>query len=66
MESRLRLGRRRWVIEQTKAWLARYRRLTIQYERLVDSHQAFLTFGCALIFFNHLPPTRGYERHSRP
>jgi len=25
----------------------------------VDIHQAFLTLGCALICFNHLPPAEG-------
>ncbi len=54
-----RLGRHRWVIERTLAWLSRYRRLTIRYERRVDIHQAFLTLGCALICFNHLPPPEG-------
>jgi len=29
MESKEKLGRHRWVIERTLAWLARYRRLTI-------------------------------------
>ena len=59
IESSPRLGRHRWVIERTLAWLSRYRRLTIRYERRVDIHQAFLTLGCALICFNHLPPPEG-------
>jgi transposase len=59
IESSQRLGRHRWVVERTLAWLARYRRLTIRYERRVDIHQAFLTLGCALICFNHLPPPEG-------
>ena len=49
-----RLGRHRWVIERTLAWLNRYRRLTVRYERRADIHQAFLTLGCALICFNAL------------
>ena len=53
-ESSERLGRYRWVVELTLAWLNRYRRLTIRYERREDIHQAFLTLGCALICFNHL------------
>jgi transposase len=57
IDSSQRLGRHRWVIERTLAWLNRYRRLTIRYERRVDIHQAFLTLGCALICFNHLPPS---------
>jgi transposase len=59
IESSQRLGRHRWVIERTLAWLNRYRRLTIRYERRGDIHQAFLTLGCALICFNHLPPPKG-------
>ena len=59
IESSTRLGRHRWVIERTLAWLSRYRRLTIRYERRVDIHQAFLTLGCALICFNHLPRDEG-------
>jgi len=59
IESSARLGRHRWVIERTMAWLGRYRRLTIRYERRVDIHQAFLTLGGALICFNQLPPAEG-------
>jgi transposase len=45
IESSQRLGRHRWVVERTVAWLNRYRRLTICYERRADIHQAFLTLG---------------------
>jgi transposase len=59
IDSSQRLGRHRWVIERTLAWLNRYRRLTIRYERRADIHQAFLTLGCVLICFNHLPSAEG-------
>jgi transposase len=49
------LGRHRWVVERTLAWLNRYRRLTIRYERRADIHDAFLTLACALICFKALP-----------
>lgn len=49
-----RLGRYRWVVERTLAWLAKYRRLTIRYERRSDIHQGFLSLGCALICCNFL------------
>jgi transposase len=54
IESSQRLGRHRWVVERTLAWLARYRRLTIRYERRADIHAAFLHLGCALITSNYL------------
>jgi len=50
-----RLGRHRWVVERTLAWLNRFRRLTVRYERRADIHQAFLTLGCCLICFKALP-----------
>ncbi len=56
VDSRQRLGRHRWVIERTLAWLNRYRRLTVRYERRADIHQVFLTLGCCLICFNALHP----------
>lgn len=43
------LGRRRWVVERTFAWLHGFRRLRIRYERLPELHQAFLDLGCAVI-----------------
>jgi FtsH-binding integral membrane protein len=33
IESSQRLGRHRWVVERTLAWLAKYRRLTIRYNK---------------------------------
>ena len=54
VESRDKLGRHRWVVERTLAWLAKYRRLTIRYERRADIHLAFLHLACALICLNHL------------
>ena len=54
VESKEHLGRHRWVVERTLAWLNRFRRLTIRYERDDQIHQAFLTLGCALICWNSL------------
>lgn len=53
-ESSKRLGRHRWVVERTLAWLARYRRLAVRYERRADIHEAFLHLGCSLICLNYL------------
>jgi transposase len=44
-----RLGKHRWVVERTLAWMARYRRLLVRYERRADIHEAFLCLGCVLI-----------------
>lgn len=49
IESSERLGRHRWIVERTLAWLARFRRLTIRYEPRVDLHLAFTTLACVLI-----------------
>ena len=54
VESSQKLGRHRWVVERTLAWLAKYRRLTIRYERRDDIHEAFLHLGCSLICLNYL------------
>lgn len=49
VNSSQRLGRHRWVIERSFAWINRSRRLAIRYERRADIHLAFTTFACALI-----------------
>jgi transposase len=54
VESGEKLGRHRWVVERTLAWLAKYRRLAIRYERRDYIHEAFLYLGCSLICFNYL------------
>ena len=54
IESSERLGKHRWVVERTLAWLNRYRRLRIRYERRADMHLAFLHIGCALICWNFI------------
>ena len=47
------LGRKRWVVERTFAWLKRYRRLAVRYERRADIHLGPLLLGCALIASNY-------------
>jgi transposase len=56
IHSSKRLGRHRWVVERTFAWLAKYRRLAIRYERLADVHRALLTLGCVMVCWNYLQP----------
>ena len=48
------LGRLRWVVERTFAWLHNFKRLLIRYERRADMHEAFLALGCCLICFRRL------------
>ena len=53
-DSSSRLGRRRWGIERTLAWLSSYRRLTVRYERRADIHEAFLQLACSLVCLGRL------------
>src|SRR5215471_14748581 len=48
------LGRWRWVVERTFAWLYQFRRLRVRYERRADIHEAFLLLACAVICWHHL------------
>jgi transposase len=43
------LGRERWVVERTFAWLHNLRRLRIRYERDPSLHMAFMLLGCAVV-----------------
>jgi IS5 family transposase len=54
IESSEKLGRHRWVVERTFAWLKNFRRLRIRFERRADVHYALLALGCFLICMNHL------------
>ena len=49
VETSQKLGRHRWVVERTFAWLNRFRRLTIRYERRLDIHHAFTALACSVI-----------------
>lgn len=44
-----RLGRYRWVVERTHAWLAGFGKLGIRFERRLDTHLALLRLACAVI-----------------
>jgi transposase len=48
------LGRWRWVVERTFAWLSQFRRLRVRYDKRADIHEAFLSLGCALICWQSL------------
>jgi transposase len=48
------LGRDRWVVERTFAWLHIFKRLVIRYERCADMHHALLALGCCLVCYRRL------------
>ncbi len=54
VDSSEKLGRHRWVVERTFAWLNRMRRLTVRYERRADIHEALIHPGCALVCLNQI------------
>jgi transposase len=49
------LGRARWIVERTFAWLHHFKRLRVRYDRRHEIHEAFLAIGCCLICFRRLP-----------
>ena len=56
IDSSERLGRYRWVVERTQAWLLGCRRLGVRYERRADLLQGLLHLACALICLRFLAP----------
>jgi transposase len=48
------LGRARWVVERTFAWLHHFKRLLVRYDRRHEIHEAFLAIGCCLVCFRRL------------
>ena len=51
IDSTERLGRHRWKVERTLAWFARFRRISVRYERRIDIFAAFNHLAAALITF---------------
>ena len=49
IESSGRLGRHRYVVERSLAWLVGYRRLQVRYERRAEILLGFLHLACALL-----------------
>jgi transposase len=52
------LGRWRWVVERTFAWLDQFKRLLVRYERRADIHVAFLRLACSLVCWRRLRKIR--------
>ena len=44
----------RWIVERTFAWLMRYRRLTIDYEVLTETAEAFIYAAMVRIMVRRL------------
>jgi transposase len=51
------LGRWRWVIERTFAWLNQFRRLRVRYDKRADIHEAFRSLACVWICWQSLRAT---------
>jgi transposase len=56
IDSSERLGRYRWVVERSLAWLLGYHRLGVRYERRADLLHGLLHLACALICLTFLAP----------
>jgi transposase len=50
------LGKTRWPVERSIAWLHSFRRLKVRYERYAHVHEAFMSLACALICWTRLKP----------
>ena len=48
------LGKHRWVVERSFAWLHQFKRLRIRYEVRADLHLGLLTLAAALICLRRL------------
>jgi transposase len=54
VETCTRLGRHRWVVERSLAWLTGYRRMTLRHERSVRLFTAFPTLAATLTCYKKL------------
>ncbi len=48
------LGRYRWVVERTFAWLHQFKRLLVRYGQRAEIHEAFVALGRCLVCFRRL------------
>jgi transposase len=54
IDSSEQLGKHRWGVERTFAWINQFRRLAMRYERHADLYRAFLVIAAAMICFRAL------------
>ncbi|MFE9055794.1 IS5 family transposase [Streptomyces mutabilis] len=52
------LGKTRWVVERTFAWLHQFKRLRTRYERRADLHLGLLQLACCVICLRRLSKRR--------
>ena len=50
----MRRYKRRWKVECLFAWLKRFRRIAVRYERLAENYLGFVQLGAAMILLRHL------------
>ena len=48
------LGRHRWYVERTIAWLHAFKKLRLRTERRADIHQALISLACSVICLRQL------------
>ncbi len=51
IESSERLGRHRWVVERTLAWLSKCRAILIRWDKHAANYLGLLKLACALLWF---------------
>lgn len=51
---KLRRYKRRWKVKRTFAWLGKFRRLVVRYERTLKMYRAFFHVACLLITLRQL------------
>ena len=54
VEPKNRPGRYRWVVERTRSWLNRFRKLLVRYEKRARSYEGLLELACALIVYRRV------------
>ena len=66
IESSQRLGRHRYVVERSLAWLVGYRRLQVRYERRADNLLGFVHLAGALICLKSLDGSKAAPSAASP
>jgi transposase len=55
-KKRRRKKARRWVVERTHAWMNRFRRILVRWEKREDTYLAMLHFALGIITWFHFLP----------